>query len=111
VRPARSAVGSHEVKAEAHTTEHVIGAELASPPAGNGTPGAITPDRRAARDLPLRACPKRSPKTVYADGHGADQKTRGVYLDHRPVGDVTNTEGARTLFCWYRLCVVEFGGV
>jgi hypothetical protein len=106
-RPARSAVEPHEVRVEAPATEQVIGAVLVSPAAGNGTLGAITLDRKAARGLPPRACPNRSPKIEYADGHGSDQEMRGVYLDHRPVSDVTNTEGARTLACRYRLCVVE----
>jgi hypothetical protein len=109
-RPARSAIKPHKVKVEAPTTEHVIAAVVVSPAAGNGTLGAITLDRKAARGLPPSACPNRSPKIEYADGHGSDQETRGVYLDHRPVGDVTNTEGARTLACRYRLCVVELAG-
>ena len=106
-RPAQSAIEPHEVKVEAPTTEHVNGAVLVSPAAGNGTLGAIMLDRKAARGLPPSACPNRSPEIEYADGHGSDLGTRGAYLDHRPVGDVTNTEGARTLACRYRLCVVE----
>ena len=83
---------------------------MVSPVTGNGTPGAITPYRKAARGLPPSACPNRSPKTVYADGHGPHQKARGVYLNHLPVGDVTNTEGARTLASTRRLYVVELAG-
>jgi hypothetical protein len=108
-QPARPAVGPHDVKVEAPTLEHVIGA-LVSPAAGNGTTGAITPDRKAARGLPPSACSNCSPKTVYANGHGSHQEARGGYLDHRPVGDVTNTEGARTLARWRRLCVVGLAG-
>jgi len=83
---------------------------LVSPAAGNGTPGAITPDRKVARGLPPSACPNRSPKTVYADGHGPHKEARGVYLDHRPIGDATNTEGARTLARRRSLCVTGLAG-
>jgi hypothetical protein len=87
--------------------ERTIGAESANPAVENGTSGAVTLDRNAARGLPPSACPNRSPKTEYADAHGSDQGMRGVYLDHRPVGDVTNTEGAWTPSGWERPCVVE----
>lgn len=83
---------------------------MVSPTAGHGTLGAITLYRKAARGLPSSACPNRSPKIECVDGHGTDQETLGVCLDHRPVGDVTNTEGAKTLACRYRLCVVELAG-
>jgi hypothetical protein len=107
-RPTRSAVEPHEVKVEAPTTEHVIGAVLVSAAAGNGTLDAITLDRRAARGLlPPSACPNRSPKIEYADEHGSDQETPGVYLDNCPYDLVTNTEGAWTPSGWERLCIVE----
>ena len=83
---------------------------MVSPTAGNGTPGAITPDRKVARGLPPRVWPNRSPKTVYADGHGPNKEARGVYLDHLPIGDATNTEGARTLARRRRLCVAGQDG-
>ena len=83
---------------------------MVSPAAGNGPPGAITPDRKVARELPPSACPNRSLKIVYADGHGPHKEARGVYLDHRPIGDATNTEGARTLARRRRLCVAGLTG-
>jgi hypothetical protein len=109
-RPARSAVGLHEVKGEASIMEQSIGAELVNPAAGNGTPGAVTLDINAARGLPSTTWLNRSLKIEYADAHGSDQETSDVYLDHCPDGLVTNTKGAWTPSGWERLCAVELAG-
>jgi hypothetical protein len=106
-RPARSAVAPHGVNIEAPITEQIIGAESTRLAAGNGTPDAATPDRNAARGLLPSACPNPRPKIEYADAHGSDQGMRGVYLEHCPVGEVMNNEGACTLNSWEHLCVVE----
>jgi hypothetical protein len=91
-------------------TEQSIGAELAKPAAGKGTPGAVPRDTNTARVLPPNTRLNCNSTVKYARAHGSDQETRGVYLDHRPVGEVTNAEGARTLARRYRLCVVELVG-
>jgi hypothetical protein len=109
-RPARSAVGLHEVKGEASIMEQSIGAELVNPAAGNGTPGAVTLDINAARGLPSTTWLNRSLKIEYADAHGSDQKASGVHLDHCSAGDVMNTEGAWATSSWKRRCVVELAG-
>lgn len=50
-------------------------------------------------------------KIENVDGYSSGQETGGVYLDHLPVGDITNTEGAWILISWERFCVVKLVGV
>jgi hypothetical protein len=74
------------------------------------------PDKNGKPALPKRSGPKgmlsstwlgRSLKFEYTDAAGLAVEVSGILLDLYPAGPVLSLQGARTLICWDRLCLLE----
>lgn len=75
-----------------------------TPPGWNDTP---RPKRNGYKGMLPSTWLNREVRLEYVGANGKPANSTGLLLDWYPFGPVLCIEGARTLLCWDRICLLE----